>query len=327
MKKIVLSIFGIFALAACGGDVYHDIDKQNNGLEAANTASDDGSGGYTTFSDDGDYRSFWNINTRGQHEMFYRFTNWTGDWGNPAILDFRITPYVGLAYFDGTHDGDYRDVTSGTVENFNTVPPGTYPNLYDPTGNEIGNFMPTLPFTLDGSGIPSFGGTVVLEMQSGDHCHVVNANANSLNPAGVFFDLSAPPPPFVPALPQEEELLKDYGKVFFYFWEAVDPVTTIVVASGYIMPHCDTNNAAYWTNSTVTANLPGGGIADLYYNIYSNDTGNASHEVVLERGTFPHEQTFFHTVGAQVYEYKVELETFLSGTSDPVSTLKLSIVY
>jgi len=33
MKKIVLSIFGIFALVACSEDVYHDIDKQNNGLE------------------------------------------------------------------------------------------------------------------------------------------------------------------------------------------------------------------------------------------------------------------------------------------------------
>jgi len=39
MKKIVLSILGIFALAACSEDVYHDIDKQNNDLEAANNGS------------------------------------------------------------------------------------------------------------------------------------------------------------------------------------------------------------------------------------------------------------------------------------------------
>src|SRR5690554_1308998 len=254
MKKIVLSIFGIFALAACSEDVYHDIDKQNNGLEAANTASEDGSSGIQPPTIAPDYESLWNINTRGQ-EMWYRFDNWTGDWGNPAHLEFRITPYLGLAYYDDDNDGIYKDDVTSFSENFNSVPPGTYPNLFDPTGNEIGNFIPASPIVIDGTGLAA--GTVILEMVSADHCHVMGASViPGSNPLGIYFDLSAPPPPYVPALPQEEKLLKDYGKAFFYFWEAIDPVTNAIVASGYITPHCDTNDAAYWTNNTVTANLP-----------------------------------------------------------------------
>src|SRR5690554_7092294 len=80
MKKIVLFILGIFALAACSEDVYHDIDKQNNGLEVANTASNDGSGGnvpFTTVPGTPPYDSPWNINNLLQVE--YVFENLTGD--------------------------------------------------------------------------------------------------------------------------------------------------------------------------------------------------------------------------------------------------------
>src|SRR5690554_3821900 len=127
MKKITLAIFSIFALTACSGDVYYDIDKQNNGLETGNNPDSEGSGGNAPFTIAPDYESLWDINTRGQHEKWYRFDNWTGDWGSAARLDFRITPYVGLAYYDGTPDGIYNDTYLGppAVENFNLVPPGT----------------------------------------------------------------------------------------------------------------------------------------------------------------------------------------------------------
>ncbi|HLW41853.1 MAG TPA: hypothetical protein VKY82_05750 [Flavobacterium sp.] len=271
-----------------------------------------------------DYESLWDINTRGQ-EMWYRFDNWTGDWGNPALLEFRITPYVGLAYFDDTNDGNYRDsrppVT--TVENFNLVPPGTYPNLFDPTGNEIGNFMPAFPFVVDGTGLA--GGTVILEMVSADHCHVMGASPiPGSNPLGIYFDLSAPPPPYVPALPQEEKLLSEYGKVFFYFWEAIDPVTSTVVANGYITPHCDTNDAAYWTNTGVNVALPNGAVADLYFNYIPGSSDN-SHEIVLETGIFPSLVNFSHVVGGFTYNYEVELITY-STPGPSMSVLSLKIV-
>lgn len=324
MKKSVFFLMGIFALAACSEDVYHDIDKQNNGLEAANTASDNGSGGNVPFTITPDYESLWDINTRGQHEMWYRFDNWTGDVGNPALLEFRITPYVGLAYYDDDNDGIYEDAATGIpVENFNLVPPGTYPNLFDPTGNEIGNFMPSLPFVVDGTGVG--GGTVNLEMVSGDHCHVMGASAfPGSNPLGIHFDLLAPPPPFVPAPPQERELLRHYGKAFFYFWEAIDPATTTVVANGYITPHCDTNSAAYWTNTGVNVTLPNGSVADLYFNYIPGSSDN-SHEIVLETGIFPSLVNFSHVVGGFTYNYEVELITY-STPGPSMSVLSLKII-
>src|SRR5690606_11669983 len=193
------------------------------------------SGGMTTFSDTDDYKSFWDIT---QHwEMFYHYKNKTGDSGNPAMLDFRITPYVGLAYYDGWNNGDYNDQGTSIV-NFNIQPPGTYPNMFDPTGNEIGNFMPARPFTLTGAGIPSYWGTVELEVFSADHCHVIatNAQTNLYNPNGVFFDISTPLTPlYQPSTPQEEDLLSKYGKVVVYYRETLDQTSLAVVRSGYIM--------------------------------------------------------------------------------------------
>ena len=322
---------GVIALTltACTTDsVFEDLDQPDNGSNTSNT-NNGGNGGMTTFSDDGDYQSIWDIYNRGR-ETFYHYQNWTGDWGNPAMLHFRVTPYVGLAYYDGTPNGEYDDPSSGPVENFNTVSPGAYPNMFDPTGNEIGNFMPARPFTLTGAGIPSYWGTVELKIFSMDHCHVIGANtvANIYNPNLVFFNISAPPAPYQPSTLQEEFLLSQYGKVFFYYWEAVDPTTLAVVSSGYVMPRCDTGNTTYWSTTGITANLPTGGIGNLYYNIFSYDTGMPSHEVVLEGGTYPHEQFFNYTntVNGQTKRYKVDVQTYLGGTTDLVSTLKLSIV-
>lgn len=277
----------------------------------------------TTFSDTGDdgYQSFWDITKHW--EMFYHYRNNTGDWGNPAMLDFKITPYIGLAYYDGDNDGEYKDPVN-TVEDFNIQPSGTYPNIFDPTGNEIGNFVPARPFTLTGAGIPSYWGTVRLEIFSGDHCHVIGPNIHiTNNPNAVFFDISAPPAPYQPSTLQEEILLSKYGKVFFYYWEAIDPTTLAVIHSGYIMPRCDTGDTNFWTDTTLTANLPTGGVTNLYYN--DNTVGNPiSYEILLEDGTFPHQESFTHTVGGQTYTYTVELNTFLGGTVNPVSELKLT---
>ncbi len=311
-------------LTACTTDsVYDDVDQQRNGLQSENSDNS----GMTTFSHDGPYQSIWDIYNRNR-EMFYHYVNATGDIGNPARLNFKVTPYVGLAYYDRRNDGKYEDVNIGLTQAiFNTSPTGTYPNMFDPTGNEIGNFVPAQPFTLTGSGNITYWGDVELKIFSMDHCHVIGANtvANIYNPNLLFFDITSPPAPYQPSTPQEEQLLSQYGKVFFYYWEAIDPTTLAVVHSGYIMPQCNTNNTTYWQDTTVAANLPTGTNPNLYYNILSNDTGMASFEVVLETGTYPNQETFNYTIGAQTYSYKVELQTFLGGTTDLVSTLKLSL--
>ncbi len=296
------------------------MDAENNSQQTGTN-----NGNVTTFSEDGNYQSFWDINNRFR-EMYYHYQNWTGDWGNPAMLHFRVTPYVGLAYYDEDNNGNYEDPLSGIVANFNTAPVGMYPNMYDPTGNEIGNFMPAERFTITGAGIPTYWGTVELEVFSTNHLHVDPATAvtNIYNPNGVYFNLSAPPAPYVSATTQEIDILKEYGKVHFYYWEAINPTTSAVVRSGYIMADCDTNDTTHWEDTTVVANLPGGGTTKLFYNIYSDDIMDKSYEVVLERGTYPSEETFAYTIGGQTHNFTVSLKTFLGGSSDPVSILKIN---
>jgi len=312
-------------LIACDNDNFESVDENLYGSQTNDTDH----GGMTTNSQDGytleDYQSFWDITQRGK-EMFYRYENLTGDLGNPAMLHFRVTPYVGLAYCDDdVYDNQFEDVSSGGIQgSFNTSPSGTYPNMFDATGNEIGNFMPARPFTLTGTGIPV--STRRFEILSKDHCHVVGANVitNTYNPGGVFFDITSPPTPYQPATPQEEDLLSQYGKVFFYYWEAIDPATSNIVAEGYIMPRCNTANSTYWTNTGINVTLPNGSNANMYKNEVSLDTGFSSYELVLEKDVFPWEETFTATIGGVTYSYKVEIQTFLGGTSNPVSILKIN---
>lgn len=291
----------------------------NERIEFGNP-SNTNSGGNTTYSDDGSYRSPWDIFRRGP-ELYYNFKNQTGDFGNPGMLHFRITPYVGLAYYDGTSNGIYNDPAAGLVVNFNTAPTGAYPNIFNPSGNEIGNFMPAQPFTLTGSGLPSYYGTVEMEMISYDHLHVNSAITNIKNPASTFFNLSGPPAPFVTATLQERNILSKFGKVFFYRWEALNPTTSAVVSSGYIMPQCNTGNPTHWTNTGVTANLPGIGVTNLFYN-----TGNPSHEIVIQSAAYPWQTSFSYTVGTQTFNYRVEARAFSIG-SVPSTELKIYDYY
>src|SRR5690554_3789359 len=143
MNKIILALFSFFVLTACSEDVYHDIDKQNNGWEAGNPASD-GSGGNAPFTHvpgSPPYDSPWDIsgNTDWGFPMKipYRFENQTGDWGSPYLITLRVTPYVGLAYYDPRPGPDYY----GTA-----LDPIDYPNLYPISGgNKIGHFIPAFP--------------------------------------------------------------------------------------------------------------------------------------------------------------------------------------
>ena len=54
----------------------------------------------------------------------------------------RITPYIGLAYFDGADDGTYHTPTGA----FNLTS-GAYPNLYSGS-SEYGNYVQANPIVL-----------------------------------------------------------------------------------------------------------------------------------------------------------------------------------
>lgn len=159
--------------------------------------------------------------------------------GSSYLLTLQVTPYIGLAYFDGIDDGSYDDHLGYQVADLTN---GNYPNLYA-NGHDIGNFIPAAPIVLDGTGITP--GSVVLEIySSSDHCPVINAVQDPFtNPLPIHFDLFGGG---LAVLPDEQELLAEFGKVFFYYCEVIDPVTNATIWSGYMMPPCNAGDATYW---------------------------------------------------------------------------------
>ena len=334
---------GVIALTltACTTDsVFYDVDNPNNSSQTANGNN----GGMTTNSYTGDaanpdgYGSHWDI---FRHvEMYYHYENTTEYSGTPATrLEFVVTPYIGLAYSDNdVNDDTFFDMSSSLPEGDFINMVSQYPNMFLPTDNEIGNFVPANPITISGLATPLWGNTA-LRVFSLDHCHVIGPLAPVYhNPNGIFFDISSPPVPYQTSTTLEQDFLSKYGKVFFYYWEARDPATFAVIHSGYVTPYCDTNRATYWQDTNVPAsNLPGiaSGTARLYENIRCNDTNNPSHELVLETDTYPSETVFTHPGTGE--EYRVSIETFRSGyypygpgvggisMGGTISTLKLEL--
>ncbi len=298
--------------------MFDEVDQLNNSEQTANGNS----GGMTTNSYTGPngYKSFWDIFNREYREMWYHYENTTEYSGTPAArLVFEVTPYIGLAYSDrDLTTGQFIDESTFNVEGDFINTPTQYPNMFLPTGNEIGNFVPAKPITLSGFAAPIWDNTV-LRVFSTDHCHVIGANTNSAyNPNFIYFDISSPPAPYQTSTTMEQEFLSKYGKVFFYYWVARDPGTFAPIADGYITAYCDTSIPDDWEDTTIPAsNLPGVGSAKLFTNIRCNDNGSRSYELVLEDGTYPSEQTFTHTMGGQTYNYRVSIETFRGGYGYP----------
>src|SRR5690606_19550222 len=291
MKKILFLLGGVIFLTACSEDVI-----QNTDLESVK----DSSSTVKPFTNEDGCPTPWDFGPAPGNQVEYVFTNQTGDLGSPSLLTLRATPYVGLAYFDGDNtDGQYL-----THAGYTPLTTGMYPHLYA-GNNEIGNFIPAAPIIVDGTGIPSYYSSVRLQIQGTNgfhHCPVtpnVLSNATQ-NPAAVYFNL---PGAGTPVTPQEIQLLEQYGKVFFYYCEAIDPATNAVVWSNYLMLDCDDTK---WTDTTVTANVPVAG-SSLFYN-------TVSAEVVLPNTTFPFMDTFSYAPGATTYNYTVSLLGTLTNT-------------
>lgn len=264
MKKLIIALMGLFMFVSCSEDAYQEADEQNSLNVENNNSTNDGTASNMPFTVAPDYSSPFDILEAGNPRL-YKFTNYTGDLGasSPTLLTLRVTPYVGLAYYDGKNDGLYNNnipITSG------------YPNLY-PTGatSEVGKFIPTASFTMTGTGIP-FSPTAQLEViSSTDHCPLANNTAGTLNPGPtpIFFN------PFI-VNPAEIALLKQYGKVFFYWVEVINPGTGLPVFSRFMMP--DSNPAVFPTDwSGPIASVPVLGLVPPVP-MYRN---NSSNEVVL----------------------------------------------
>src|SRR5690606_18062617 len=177
--------------------VFDDVDQTNNTSQTASA-----NGGMTTNSYTGDadnpdgYGSHWDIFRNP--EMYYHYENTTEYLGTPGTrLEFVVTPYIGLAYSDlDVTNGQFIDESTSQLEGDFINMPTQYPNMYQPTGNEIGNFVPANPITISGLSTPLWGNTV-LKVFSLDHCHVNGPLAPVYhNPNGIFFDISSPPAPY-----------------------------------------------------------------------------------------------------------------------------------
>jgi len=253
MKK-VLFITAFFALAACSEDVYQEIDQQNEAVNMmAPPTFDDSNPGYNdgTIHPGSGYVSPWDIWHRNNpFPPSYTIVNYSG-----ASLVMTVTPWVGLAYFDGSNDGRYHDPSS-----FPAPPvliadmqsnPGWYPNLYAVNNQEIGNLIPAAPIVMDGS----WGYENDLAINSTDHLPVIQANVSPTgNPLQLFFDISGT------ATPQETQLLADYGKVFYFevlvtdsgggfVWQGIVEVENTAVPPGA---------GSHWQTTGLAANSPGG---------------------------------------------------------------------
>jgi hypothetical protein len=244
------------------------------------------------------YKSPWNIDSL--RRVIYMFDS---NFVNNNDVYVRVTPYIGLAYYDGANDGIYNTPT-GTY-NLNS---GAYPNL-TANGEEYGNYIQANPIVLAS---PSINQKIMgrnwytheLMIQSTElHCplgsvpigynynlYAINFNVRHnqvIQPTAHLGGATITPAPPI-ATTAEEFLLGRYGKVFYYKIEYG------------IRPDLYYNEAFYTlaleaditTHTTLWHSLPkvGSGIlkdtpfnSDLYY---YNNGGTGSKEIVVDRKIF-----------------------------------------
>jgi len=185
MKRTILLITGLFTLWACSEEVYQDIDKQNSGNVENENSTNDGSGGNTPFTVSPE------INSPYEDTNYGNSVNYVVRNDSPYV--FEITPYIGLAYYDGMDDGLYHNPNLATPVDL-TVP-GAYPNLYLNNGKEYLNLIQgqTIEY------LPLSGYT---NISSSNHCPVQ---------AGQAFDVLTGG-----ATTAEADLLENAGKVYYF---------------------------------------------------------------------------------------------------------------
>ena len=136
----------------------------------------------------------------------------------------RITPYIGLAYYDGNEDNWFTDISTTPPTPIANLANGNYPHLFA-SGKEAGNMIIGEPFEMLGDGTPGEneaavgGATDYLPLDFSTFGLGYNPKHKRFNimPTGATMD--------------EYALLAEYGKVFYYYVELVDKVTNVTVFS------------------------------------------------------------------------------------------------
>jgi len=171
MKKVIL-LLGIISLTACTTDSVFDEHDQYNKEAFMPTEQSN----YQPMTSVGDYETPWDFNILPVVNHYFEYLRWDDD--SPYI---RVTPYIGLAYYDGADDGTYNTPAGA----FNLAA-GGYPNLYN-NGLEAGNYIEANPIIL---GVNTYSTHELAIMPNAtfpnDHCQVQGADINPYNPEGVF---------------------------------------------------------------------------------------------------------------------------------------------
>lgn len=271
MKKSIIALMGLFTLMACSEDAY-DAEEQNAEMIAPpsfnNNASGFVNGPWGTKLPGKNYFSPWDIwHNRGfdDQQPSYYFNNGNVENTSPYTLD--VYAWVGLAYFDTDDDGVFYDISiptpglPGQLIADMAGNPGSYLNLY-PASNphEVGNLVRVpLPIRLNPLDELRFEDKL-------DHLPTTNSNGNKY---------SSPVFNFAGTIStQEEDLLREYGKVFFYEVH----VSEGGVSLGQYITHPEISTLpnfspdGYWnpvmkSATQLTGNMPllGGGGFPLYY--------------------------------------------------------------
>lgn len=267
MFKKVLFFATLCTLAACSGDVYDEIDQQNEQL--ANEQNGNNGGMQTNSFEDNDpgwiniggspfinigsgYQSPWDIWFRNDpFTPVYAFSS-RGGGGHTSPLKLEIIPWVGLAYYDDNDDGIYDDLDNpGTSFN---LAGGNYPNLFF-NNQEVGNLVPADPITLDGSNIDESELTIASDPSLTNDEHLLanpgNKHLSGFNNLNKVFRFSS-------LTPQEQDLLMKYGKVFYYEVRIFERSTGNYITTEYVQYRNGSleKNYANYIPTPYTATIP-----------------------------------------------------------------------
>lgn len=294
-----------FALAACSEEVYQENDKQNEPLASISDAS----GGTKPFTSAPGYESPWDFSLPGNINYFLH-----SNLPSSGDIVIRVTPYIGLAYWDGIDNGSY-DTPTGSYN----LTSGMYPNLYN-GGNEYGNYITANPIVLNVWSPNPQTEEIGIGFQ-GDHCPVFSAWTYTYNPHTIFFDVmnndvvqpaamvGGLAVPATPATFQEALLLNDYGKVMYYKVEFGHSSTpNVYTETKYVLAlEVDDLNNGEWDNTFLTDTFGG----ELHFNILSQ-------ELVVDLESIPaaNLQKSGHPFDLPTipsYPYDVEIKTWYDG--------------
>ena len=263
----------VISLTACSDEVYTDIENTEESMYSTNSFNNNDSGFVNgpggTKAPGKEYFSPWDIwYNRGpdfvDKQPAYIFWNGNADAGNeddaysPYTLE--VHAWVGLAYYDGNLDGDFHDISpmkSGNPPQLiaNMVGNPLFNNLTT-NGTEIGNLVQMQPFIINpmtGARLESVTDHLPIDpgtVKHGDHFDF---------PGGLSI--------------QEEELLRDYGKVFFYEVNVFEAGTFIgqYIMHPQILSLPNHSPEAYWEpvadqgGNLIQGDMPLLGSFDLYY--------------------------------------------------------------